>query len=294
MNVDDWVGRSPSRSIQERQIPSGAELYSPLAETANLLGYSIYGIDLPGFMSSGGPGASLASGGNAAVGGIEFFLEDELHSTLRFLSAETGGLPLIDGRRISSLDEVLKDVESFYWLGFTPTWNRDDRRRSLRVEVKGPEIFLRTRAGFVDLAPRTQVAMAVKSSLLFGMGRSSSELQMRIGKAEPAGNGLFNVDIEMSIPISALTVQQADSGYDAEASLYVAALDASGGRSELPATPLLLSSPVPFPSKGLVAHTLTLLLREDTERVSLALYDVYGGRTYTNTITKDEEDDANR
>jgi len=185
-------------------------------------------------------------------------------------------------------------AESFYWLGFTPSWNRDDRRRSLRVEVKGQEIFLRTRAGFVDLAPGTQVAMAVESSLLFGMGRSSSELQIKIGKVEDLGNELFNVDIEMSIPISALTVQQTDAGYDAEASLYVAALDASGGRSELPATPLLLSSPSPFPAEGLVAHTLTLLLREDTERVSLALYDVYGGRTYTNTVTKSDDSSVNQ
>ncbi len=82
--------------------------------------------------------------------------------------------------------------------------------------------------GYLDAAPRTQVAMAVKSSLLFGMGRPSSELQLAVGEAESAGDGLFYVDIEMSIPMSILTIQESDSGYDAEASLFAAALDASG------------------------------------------------------------------
>ncbi len=288
MNVDDWVGRSATRSIQEGQIPSGADLYGPLAETANLLGYSIYGIDIPGFMQSGGSDAAMASGRGAAYGSTEFFLEDDLHSSLRFMSAETGGMALINDRRISALGEVRKDVESFYWLGFTPEWNRNDERHSIRVEVSRDDVFLRTRSGYLDLAAQTQVAMAVESSLLFGMGRPSSELQMKLGSVEEAGRGLFHVDIDMSIPIGALTIQKSETGFDAEAVLFVAALDASGGRSEVPAIPLLLSSPSPFPVNGLVAHTVTLKLRKNTERVSMALYDVYGGRTYTNTITKAE------
>jgi len=284
MNVDDWVGRSATRSIEESRVPSPADLYEPLAETANLLGYSIYGVDVPGRMTSGG------SDGGTTSASIASFLEEELHATLRFLSSETGGLPLIDGDRITALGEVGRDVESFYWLGFTPSWSRNDTRHGIRVETARPDVEIRTRSGFLDAAPRTQVAMAVKSSLLFGMGRSSSELQMSVGAVEAAGDGLFFVDIEILIPMSILTIRESESGYDAEASLFVAALDASGGRSEIPPTPLLLSSPVPFPKKGLVAHSVTLTLREDTERVAMALYDVYGGKTYTNTLTKQEAD----
>jgi len=278
MNIDDWVGRSPSRSIEESRIPSGADLYEPLAETANLLSYSIYGVDVPGDLRS------------STSGTLADFLENELHGTLRFLSAETGGLPLIDGDRISALREIGRDVESFYWLGFTPSWIRDDARHGIRVKVNRPDITVRARAGYLDAAPRTQVAMAVESSLLFGMGRPSAELKLAVGDVEPAGDDLFYVDIEIEIPIAILTIQVSDSSYDAEASLFVAALDASGGRVTIPPTPLLLSSPVPFPAKGAVAHTLTLTLRENTERVAMALYDVYGGKTYTNTITKGEAD----
>jgi len=268
---------------------TGASLYGPLAETANLLGYSIYGIDMPGFMQTGGSDASLAQSRGPAYGSLAFFMEDDLHSSLRFMSAETGGLPLINDRRVSALGEVRKDIESFYWLGFTPQWQRNDERHSIRVEVNRPDTWVRTRSGYLDLASQTQVAMAVESSLLFGMGRPSAELQMKLGEVESVGSGLFNVDIEMSIPIGALTVEKSDTGYDAEAVLFVAALDASGGRSEVPAVPLLLSSPSPFPTKGLVAHSVTLKLRKNTERVSMALYDVKGGRTFTNTITKEEE-----
>ena len=57
-------------------------------------------------------------------------------------------------------------------------------------------------ARVISTRTRTQVAMAVKSSLLFGMGRPSSELQLAVGEVEPAGDGLFYVDIEMSIPMA--------------------------------------------------------------------------------------------
>jgi len=40
---------------------------------------------------------------------------------------------------------------------------------------------------------------------------------------------------------------------------------------------------------------VTLKLREDTERVAMAFFDVYGGKTYTNTIVKkDEPESASR
>lgn len=289
MNIDDWVGRSATRSIQEGEIPEGAEVYGPLADTANLIGYSIYAVDMPGFQQTGGADASLAVSRGAGYGSLEFMLEDELHSSLRFMAAETGGLPLINDRRVQALGEVRKDVESFYWLGFSPQWARDDGRHTIRVEVNRPDLYVRSRSGYLDLSPQTQIAMAVQSSLLFGMSRPTGELQLAVAEVQKAGGGNFNVDVEMRIPINALTIEQSDTGYDAEAVLFIAALDAGGGRSEVPAIPLLLSSPEPFPPNGVVAHTVTLKLRKNTERVSMALYDVKGGKTFTNTLTKEEE-----
>lgn len=52
----------------------------------------------------------------------------------------------------------------------------------------------------------------MKSSLLFGMGRSSSELQMSVGAVEPAGDDLFFVDIEILIPMKILTIRQTIPG----------------------------------------------------------------------------------
>ena len=54
MNIEDYAGRSMTGGIQESSIPSGAQIYGPISDVANLLGYTAYGVDLPGLQASGG------------------------------------------------------------------------------------------------------------------------------------------------------------------------------------------------------------------------------------------------
>ena len=75
MEVTDWVGRSMTGGIQDFNVPNGAQLYGPLADVANLLGYTIYAIDMPGLQSGRGGGASQALPTSARASSLEFFME---------------------------------------------------------------------------------------------------------------------------------------------------------------------------------------------------------------------------
>src|SRR5436305_7321110 len=57
----DYVVNNPNRPILDRDIPRGDEIFRPLADTANRLGYTIYPLDVPGVESGSSADASLAS-----------------------------------------------------------------------------------------------------------------------------------------------------------------------------------------------------------------------------------------
>jgi hypothetical protein len=70
--------------------------------------------------------------------------------------------------------------------------------------------------------------------------------------------------------------------------MFVAALDPSGGRSDMPMTPLaVVSKQRPGPT-DMVNYQTTVQLARKTSRLTIALYDVVGDRTLVSSITKEE------
>ncbi|MCB1057074.1 MAG: VWA domain-containing protein, partial [Acidobacteria bacterium] len=119
---------------------SGNRLYADLADTANLLGYTLYPVDIPGPQQDlvdaedsvpadleaglealrGTPtediqgGEGLVLTGNVTNQGLR---EYGVHGSLRYLAGETGGKPLINSLRWQPFGTVVADTRSYYWLG---------------------------------------------------------------------------------------------------------------------------------------------------------------------------------
>jgi len=289
MEVDQFIARDVNRAVTERNVPDGAELYGPIATTANLLGYTVYTVDMPGLQATGGVDASRATSfGADAIGFSEYVMEGELHNSLQYIASETGGLAFINGQRITSLTEVGADVDSFYWISFSPQWAGDDELHDIRVEVANPELRVRNRAGYVDISPQTQVGMAVQSALLYGPFGDQKDFDIKVTEAEKAGRKKVDVTIKITVPFSNLTVIETEDGYVVQTLMFVAALDPSGGRSDVPMTPLaVVSKQRPGPT-DVVNYQTTLQLARKTSRLTIALYDVIGDRTLVSSITKQE------
>jgi VWFA-related protein len=289
LDVAQYIARDPNRAIVQRGIPEGAEIYSQIITTANLLGYTVYPVDLPGLQAVGGADASRrGSAGASQIGFAQFINEDEVHGSLRYIAAETGGLAFINGQRITSLSEVRSDVNSFYWLSFTPSWQGDDGFHDVRVEVSDPDLRVRTRAGFLDISPASQVGESVKSALLYGPFGDQNDFDVQVTEAEKAGRKRVDVTIKIAVPFSELTMFETEDGYAVQMLMFVAALDPSGGRSDMPMTPLaVVSKQRPGPT-DMVNYQTTVQLARKTSRLTIALYDVVGDRTLVSSITKEE------
>ncbi|HKV10801.1 MAG TPA: VWA domain-containing protein [Thermoanaerobaculia bacterium] len=257
-----------------RQVPDGEELLRPLSNTANLLGYTIYPVDVPGVST-----AAATSEADAPVS-FSTFAEQEIEGSLRFLAQETGGTALVNNNRIAALAKTNEDISSYYWLGFTPAWKKDDKRHKVDVKVTRPGLSVRSRTGFLDLSKKAEVSMMVESALLFGGFPGSVPMPVRLGEAVKTKKGL-EIPVTLGLPASILTLVPHDGKLAAELELRVAASDENGNSSEMPVIPLKLASDKPPKEGGFVRYDTKITLKGKAENLVLAVYDPVSGKLAT-------------
>lgn len=284
-------------------VPREEELFEPIADTANLLGYTIYPVDVQGIDSQSNSAdaaqpapavfqAVSASDGGSGSGVVAFAVqtpptsnsggfitsewERSVHAVLEFLAKETGGKPALNSARLNALERVHEDTRSYYWLGFSPQRRADGKRHDIEVEVRRPGLEVRSRDGFLDMTRSTEAALDTESLLLFGGTTESERLRVHLG--EPVRSGLWSMQVPVTIevPAEAVTALPLNGGYEVRAVFSTAALDEAGGRSEVWMTPLRLSlAEAPAPG-AFVRYETTLKLRRAGQRLVFAVTDAVG------------------
>ncbi|MEM7480059.1 MAG: VWA domain-containing protein [Acidobacteriota bacterium] len=258
---------------------SGRDLYTPLIDTANLLGYTLYPIDVPGLEGDFGADVSLAGRQRDLSNRRSFEQERILHDSLYRLAEETGGQPLINGRRLSALERVADDTRSYYWIGFVPERRRDNDAHEVRVRAKAKAMKVRARSGYRDLSRALETNMEVESALLFGGAAAEGGLAVDLGAAQRDGRRFVQIPVELVIPTDALTaLPSADGAVTARLELRIAALDERNRRSEISAVPIELTFDEAPPVGGAVAYETSVRLRRQPQDLVVALHDPISGR----------------
>ncbi len=273
----DWVVNNPSRPIIEREVPRGDEMLGPLADTANRLGYTIYSVDVPGMEFQG---ADAEASDPGPLGGLHT-REQEVHASLEFVAQRTGGKALLNSHRESALATAEADTRSYYWLGFTPPFKRDDARHDIAVDVTRPGLQVRSRSSYLDLSRRGEVSLMVESAMLFGSAPGAEPLPVNFGKAVKSGRREMDLPVTLAIPTSSITTVPIDGKHVAQLELRVAALDEKGDRSEIPVVPLRLSLDEPPQPGKFLKYETTLRLRRIAQHVVVAVFDPLGGKILT-------------
>jgi len=276
--VDDVVA-DPNRIITEATV--GAEpLFRPLADVANLLGYTLYPVDVPGMsqrlvdVSLGGPpsfGSQLA----------ESRREQDLHLSLDWLAKTTGGRSFLNANRLSVFEETVTDTRSFYWLGFTPKRSGDDKPHAVKVTVKRPGLEVRSRNGFLDASRSAEVSMAVESALLFGNPASSLPLAVAVGKPEKLKGRTMRVPITLQVPLDQLTPLPSADGQVVQVELRVGAQDSDGNTASIPVIPLQMKLAGEVKAGDSGRYATDLLLRRGEHDLVIALYEPVSGKVFS-------------
>src|SRR6185295_15310601 len=242
------------RGVPSRETPGGEEIFRLLTSTANLLGYTIYPVDVPGIQTT-------AADAEAEVpsGGINSLAEQEVEGSLTFIARETGGKAILNSNRGAALTRVNADTRSYYSLGFSPDWQRNEKLHDLRVEVARPGLELRNRTSFRDLSQSAEVAMKVESALLFGKHPGALAMPIRLGKPQRTKQGV-RISVTLGLPVEVMTALPGAGGYMTELKLHFAASDDDGNSSDLAVLPVSLVTPAaPQPGKFLRYDTTVTL-----------------------------------
>ncbi len=248
----------------------GDRVLAPIYQTANLLGYTLYPIDAPGIQQAG---ADASVSGRPSTSDVR---EREVHQTLRILAQATGGQPLLNNARLSSLDTVIEDTRTYYWLGFTPRWRGNNQTHKVELEVLRPGLRVRHRGGFEDMSRQEEVDFIVEGALLFRQLPGRQNLKVEMG--EPRRDGRrFLVPLKVHVPLDEVTVMPHGKRYIARLELRLAALDERGHRSELDVIPIVLMSSAPAAPGQMGLQEVTARVRKQKQDLIVSLHDPQGG-----------------
>jgi len=265
-------------AMPTQELPEGDKVLGALASTANLLGYTIYPVDVPGVQTAV---ADAEAAIPAAFGSVA---EQEIEGSLHFLAKETGGQPILNNNRTLVLAKAGADTRSYYWLGFSPSWQHNDKSHKIKVEVRRPGLEVRSRNNFLDLSRKAEVSMKMESALLFGSFPGALPMSMKLGPAVRSKRGQLEVPVTLALPVDLMTVVPVDGKYAAQLELRFAASDDKGNASsasEIPVLPLNLTSAKPPTPGKFVRYETKFTLRGKASHVVAAVYDPLSGKVAT-------------
>jgi len=265
-------------------LMSEDELYGPLVSAANLIGYALYPVDLPGLSAtfSGDAARGFGPGAQPDAGPGSLEREDMLHSTLDLLADSTGGVSMINADRDQALAAAVEDTRSYYWIGFEPTRREDEAFHDIEVRLAGrPDLRVRTREGYVDMSRDREVSMTVDAAMRFGIPPDTRPLEVRFSDPVRAGRRRMSMAVEVIIPLDHVELIPVAGGWRNELEVRVTAMDLDGNRSEMSRERILIAGPAkPRPGQVFYYETDLVFRRRDHTWV-IAVHDPLTGTVLT-------------
>jgi VWFA-related protein len=263
--------------IPTKELADGEKVFRPLASTANLLGYTLYPVDVPGVQT----GAADAEAAGPAANAFGSDAEQEIEGSLKFLAKETGGQPILNSNRALALAMSRDDTRSFYWLGFSPSWQHNDKNHEVKLETRRSDLQIRSRTGFLDLSRRAEVTMKVESALLFGNPPGALIMPLKVGEVVRSKRGEVEIPITLGLPVDLMTVVPAGNKFTAQLELRFGASDAAGNTAEIPIVPVTLTSDHPPTPGKVVKYETKIKLNGKADHMVVAAYDPLSGKIAT-------------
>ena len=221
-------------------------------EAANRLGYTVYPVD--------------ASQSDATE-----------VTALDQLARATGGRVVVSAAN-DAFREVVADSGSYYWLGFTPFWRADDVTHQVTVEVRRPDLTVRSRSGFTDPSRGTENVRKAESVLLFGGAQEQRRLIVQLGEPRRKDK-VLELPVTLGVPVEALALRPEGTGYRADIPLAVAVVDKTGKRADPPAMRLQAVLKT-LPQAGTYARFQVLFdVRDVEQRLVFTVHDPASGQT---------------
>lgn len=177
-----------------------------IARTANANGITLYPIHAGGIPGGVDTVAEYGSAGPDMVGFAESAMRDTAEA-MRYIADRTGGAAIVGANHFEyGLDNIQKDLQSYYSLGYRPSDTAAVKERKIRVQAKNRAYTVRSRQQVIDKTTTQTMGDEVLANLLSVQKPNDLGLVMSIEQPVPAGRGNYRVPIKLQIPMNTLTL----------------------------------------------------------------------------------------
>src|SRR5205085_3805918 len=108
-----------------------------------------------------------------------------------------------------------------------------DRQRTLQVRMKNRNYVARSRQSFVEKSTFAEMNDRVVANLLYKSKANDLKVLVKLDTPQPTNNDLFNVLVEVQIPMESLTLIPQGETYAGGFSVYVVVGNKDGDMSEV-------------------------------------------------------------
>jgi hypothetical protein len=188
----------------------------------------------------------------------------------------TGGL-LMEGsaRGEEILEQMQRDLDTYYLLGYTSPNPGDEQYHEIRVKAQKPRTRVRHPHGYLGRATATRQAEEILAALFYGHGENSQEISLDLAAGDDDDQQRPTVRIRVQIPIRLLDLTRGDGIHTTAMTLFVGVMAPSGRITTLRDYPV----PIEIPSRHLEQArsqdfpvTLTVAVTAGTNRIAVGLW----------------------
>ena len=248
-----------------------------VARAANANGITLYPIHAAGLM--GGNEFSAEHSAPTPVSVAHSFSTNTTES-VQLMADMTGGQASVNTNNFAdAFRRIQRDMEFYYSLGYRASTERIDRQRYVSVRLKNntQRHIVRARQTFVEKSTYAEMSDRVVANLHYRSKANDMGILVRTGRPAPAGDGLFQVPVEVQIPMERLTLlpqgpDELVGGFE----VFIVVADKNGDMSDVarkahqvrvPATDL-------EKTKGkYYAYSMDLLMEKGLNKISIGVLD---------------------
>ena len=267
----------------------------PMVDTANLLGFTLYPIDVPGFdrIDNIGTGAATDSAYLTAqkepTDLQELQRERELfvHDSLDALAFGTGGEAMVNAQRLGALPAARADTRDYYWLGFSRNREDDDERHSIEIEVLRPGLRVRSRNDYLDLSPETEADLFMEGALLFDNTLDTGPLQLSLGEPLDPRKKRLEVPLNVRIPLDEIAMIATEGFYAGELEVRISVMDHNGNSASSEVRGVAPEGDETPGSGAFYTYSTTLEIRNRNHKIVVGVKDLLSGSFLAGTVRMD-------
>jgi VWFA-related protein len=254
---------------------NAASTIQGLAKTANANGITMYTLHAGGLAASNE--GNLAERDRPIPFAVTQAAVSNSTESLQVLAEMTGGLASINTNNFAgAFKNIMRDLDSYYSLGYRAGTERVDRQRGLDVRVKGRRGYtVRSRQSFVEKSTFAEMSDRVIANLLYRS--KANDLNVRVKINTPvAAEDLFRVPVEIQIPMESLTLLPQGESYLGGFTIYVAVANKDGDMSDVAQKQQQIRVPQSDMAKikgKYYTYVLDLLMERGVNRVSIGVVD---------------------